>query len=140
MNRSTSRVEVRALDRPEAVVTYPMGETQQVRLGGTVISRIVLQPGWKWLEHAQPLVGTASCELYHRGVVLSGWLGIRTDAGEEVLQARISAGARSSLRLCLDRRQPRARGAPAGELPKRRLRRRVQFGGVRHQRQAGISG
>jgi class 3 adenylate cyclase len=82
---STSRVEVRDLDRPEAVVTYPMGETQQVRLAGTVISRVVLQPGWKWMEHAQPLVGTASCELYHRGVVLSGRLGIRTDAGEEVL-------------------------------------------------------
>jgi class 3 adenylate cyclase len=83
--RSTRPIEVHALNRPEAVVTYPMGETQQVRLAGTVISRIVLQPGWNWLEHAQPLVGTASCELYHRGVVLSGWLGIRTDAGEEVV-------------------------------------------------------
>jgi class 3 adenylate cyclase len=31
------------------------------------------------------MVGTASCELYHRGVVLSGHLGIRTDAGEELV-------------------------------------------------------
>jgi hypothetical protein len=50
-----------------------------------VISRHVLQPGWSWEEHAQPSVGTASCELYHRGVVLSGRMGIRTDEGEELI-------------------------------------------------------
>jgi class 3 adenylate cyclase len=78
-----SPVEIRDLDQPEAVVTYPLGEAQQVRLAGTVVSRIVLQPGWNWQEHAQPTVGTESCELYHRGFVLRGRLGVRTDAGEE---------------------------------------------------------
>ena len=80
-----SRVEVRDLGEPEAVVSYPLGETSQVRLARTVISRHVLQPGWSWEEHAQPSVGTASCELYHRGVVLSGRMGIRTDEGEELI-------------------------------------------------------
>lgn len=82
---SISGIEVRDLSRPEAVVSYPLGENQQVRLAGTVVSRIVLQPGWNWRDHAQPMVGTASCDLYHRGVVLSGRLGIRTDAGEELV-------------------------------------------------------
>ena len=81
--RSSGDLEIRDLGRPEAVVTYPLGENRQVRLAGTVVSRIVLQPGWSWQEHAKPMVGTASCELYHRGVVLAGRLGIRTDAGEE---------------------------------------------------------
>jgi class 3 adenylate cyclase len=80
---STPGVEVRDLRRPDAVVTYPLGENHQVRLAGTVVSRIVLQPGWSWMEHARPLVGTSSCDLYHRGVVLTGRLGVRTDAGEE---------------------------------------------------------
>jgi len=80
-----SRVEVRDLGEPEAVVRDPLGATHQVRLARTVISRHVLQPGWSWLEHAQPLVGTASCELYHRGVVLSGRMGIRTDDGDELI-------------------------------------------------------
>jgi hypothetical protein len=81
-----SRVEVRDLGEPEAVVSDPLGVTYQVRLAQTVISRHVLQPGWSWEEHAQPLwVGTASCELYHRGVVLSGRMGIRTDEGEELI-------------------------------------------------------
>ena len=80
-----SPVGVRDLGDPEAVVTYPLGATYQVRLAGTVVSRHVLQPGWSWEVHAQLLVGTASCELYHRGVVLGGRMGVRTDEGEEVV-------------------------------------------------------
>jgi class 3 adenylate cyclase len=56
-----------------------------VRLAGTVVSHHVLQPGWSWEAHAQAQAGTASCELYHRGVVLSGRMGVRTDEGEEVV-------------------------------------------------------
>jgi hypothetical protein len=40
-----SPVEVRDLGEPEAVVTYPLGATNQVRLAGTVVSRHALQPG-----------------------------------------------------------------------------------------------
>lgn len=80
-----SRVEVRDLGEPEAVIRYPLGASYQVRLAGTVVSRHVLQPGWSWEAHAQPQVGTASCELYHRGVVLRGRMGVRTDEGEELV-------------------------------------------------------
>jgi len=80
-----NRVEIRDLSEPEAVVNYPLGATYQVRLAGTVVSHHVLRPGWSWEEHAQPQVGTPSCELYHRGVVLSGRMGVRTDEGEEVV-------------------------------------------------------
>jgi class 3 adenylate cyclase len=80
-----SRVEIRDLGEPEAVVTYPLGTTYQVRLAGTVVSHHVLQPGWSWEAHAQPQAGTASCALYHRGVVLSGRMGVRTDEGQEVV-------------------------------------------------------
>jgi class 3 adenylate cyclase len=80
-----SRIEVRDLGEPEAVVTYPLGTSSQVRLGGTVVTRHVLQPGWSWEQHAQPLVGTTSCELYHRGVVLRGRMGVRTDEGDQLI-------------------------------------------------------
>jgi class 3 adenylate cyclase len=79
------RVEVRDLGEPEAVVSYPLGTSNQVRLAQTVVARHVLQPGWSWEEHARPWVGTPSCELYHRGVVLSGRMGVRTDDGEELV-------------------------------------------------------
>ena len=80
-----SRVEVRDLGKPEAVVRYPLGIANQVRLAQTVVTRHVLQPGWSWEEHARPLVGTTSCELYHRGVVIRGRMGVRTDAGEQLV-------------------------------------------------------
>jgi class 3 adenylate cyclase len=82
--RFVSPIEVRDLGEPEAVVTYPLGTTYQVRMAGTVISRHVLQPGWSWEKHAKPMVGTSSCELYHRGVVVRGRMGVRTDEGEVV--------------------------------------------------------
>ena len=79
-----SPVEVRDLDEPEAVVTDPLGATYQVRLAGTVVSRHVLQPGWSWETHSQPCC-RHRLMLYHRGVVLSGYMGIRTDEGEELV-------------------------------------------------------
>jgi class 3 adenylate cyclase len=80
-----SRIEVRDLRQPEATVSHVLGASHQVRLAGTVVTRHVLLPGWSWEAEAQPLVGTASCELYHRGVVLTGRMGVRTDEGEEVV-------------------------------------------------------
>jgi class 3 adenylate cyclase len=80
-----SRVEVRDLHEPDAVVTHPLGVSYQVRMAGTVITRHVLQPGWNWEEHEKSRVGTASCELYHRGVVLRGRMGVRTDEGQELV-------------------------------------------------------
>jgi class 3 adenylate cyclase len=77
-----NRVEVHDLGEPEAIVSGPLSATYQVRLAQTVISRHVLQPGWSWEEHGRPRVGTASCQLFHRGVVVSGRMGIRTDEGE----------------------------------------------------------
>jgi class 3 adenylate cyclase len=66
-------------------VEYPLGTSHQVRLAQTVVTRHVLQPGWSWEEHARPLATTPTCELYHRGVVLSGRMGVRMDDGEELV-------------------------------------------------------
>jgi hypothetical protein len=55
-DRSISSIEVRDLRRPEAVVSYPLGENQRVRLAGTVVIRIVLQPGWNWRQVTRRLV------------------------------------------------------------------------------------
>jgi class 3 adenylate cyclase len=83
-----SGIEVRDLGDPEAVIDQMLGVSHQVRLAGTVVTKHVLQPGWSWEEHAKPEAGTPSCELYHRGVVLSGRMGVRTDDGEVVIIER----------------------------------------------------
>jgi class 3 adenylate cyclase len=80
-----SGIEVRDLDEPEAATTFELGATHQVLLAGTVVSRHILRPGWRWEADARREAGASSCQLYHRGVVLRGRMGVRTDAGEEVV-------------------------------------------------------
>lgn len=79
------KIEVRNLGEPDEVVTFERGVSQQVRLGGMIISYDIQQPGWNWTDHVRPIVGTESCQFHHRGVVLSGRMGIRSDEGEEVV-------------------------------------------------------
>jgi class 3 adenylate cyclase len=79
------RVLVRSLDEPDDVIRYPSGQNEVVHLGGIVVTRDVHQPGWRWDEHVKPIVGTETCQFQHRGVVLRGRMGIRTDEGETVI-------------------------------------------------------
>jgi hypothetical protein len=48
-----SHVEIRDLGAPEAVVSYPLRTSSQVRLAETVVTRHLLQPGWSWEEHTR---------------------------------------------------------------------------------------
>jgi len=83
--RRVGRVLVRSLDEPDDVIRYPLGKNEVVRVGGIVVTRDVHQPGWRWDEHVKPIVGTDTCQFHHRGVVLSGRMGIGTDEGETVI-------------------------------------------------------
>lgn len=79
------RVLVRSLDEADDIIRFPLGRNDVVRLGGIVVTRDVHQPGWRWDEHVRPIVGTDTCQFHHRGVVLSGRMGIRTDEGETIV-------------------------------------------------------
>ena len=79
------KIEVKDLSTPDEVITFERGHSNQVRIGGILVSRDTHQPGWTWWEHIRPLVGTESCQFHHRGVILSGRMGVRSDEGEEVV-------------------------------------------------------
>ena len=79
------RVLVRSLDEADDVIRFPLGRNDVIRLGGIVVTRDVHQPGWSWDAHVRPIVGTDTCQFHHRGVVLSGRMGIRTDEGEIIV-------------------------------------------------------
>ena len=81
-NMAVGRVLVGNLDEPDEVIRYPLGENEIVRLGGSVVTRDVHQPGWRWDQHVKPIVGTETCQFHHRGVVLRGHMGVRTDEGD----------------------------------------------------------
>jgi hypothetical protein len=72
-----SRIQVRSFREPDETLTPPLGKSAIVRIGEVTVERGVLQPGWSWRQHVKPIVRTERCRFHHRGVVLSGQLGIR---------------------------------------------------------------
>ena len=76
-----SSLESKSFDEPDEIVTLPLLREQVVVLGEVHVARIEHEPGWSWLEHMQPVVGTPSCLHHHQGVVISGAAEIVTDRG-----------------------------------------------------------
>jgi mannose-6-phosphate isomerase-like protein (cupin superfamily) len=65
-------VIVKKFDHPDEVRNFEKGKFELVHLGGMTIGRATYQPGWKWSEHVGKAAGTASCEVEHVGMVVSG--------------------------------------------------------------------
>src|SRR5262245_22970933 len=80
-----SQIQVRSFREPDETLTPPLGKSAIVRIGELTVEHGVLQPGWSWRQHVKPIVRTESCRFHHRGIVLSGQLGIRMDDGEEAI-------------------------------------------------------
>ena len=53
-------------------------------MGSVMASRVVIQPGWKWSECIQPIVGGQSCQAPHLGVIAQGTLHVIHDDGTEL--------------------------------------------------------
>ena len=71
------------LDAPDDSRSFEHGELTMVSLGGVTFARAAFRPGWRWSEDMRPLVGTASCQVAHQAVVISGRLRVKMDNGEE---------------------------------------------------------
>ena len=75
---------VKSLDRPDERPELPKGHAEMVRLGDHVVVRGVLEPGWRWSNDWQPIMGTPSCQVPHTGIVLSGRWHVEMDDGTAV--------------------------------------------------------
>ena len=75
--------EHRDFAAPDDVRTFSHGRLELLRLGGSEIGRLVLQPGWRWSEHVKPVAGTELCEAPHFQYHVAGTLRIRTADGAE---------------------------------------------------------
>jgi len=71
------------LSAPDETLSLEKASARTVRLGETVIGRLVLEPGWQWSRYVRPIAGTPSCLFHHVGVTLSGVMGGRMDDGTE---------------------------------------------------------
>jgi hypothetical protein len=75
----------RSFESPDEVRTPSMATVDVVDVGGIEVGRFTFQPGWRWRESIQPIVGTDNCEAEHLGYVISGRLAISHQDGTELM-------------------------------------------------------
>ncbi|HZT06429.1 MAG TPA: cupin domain-containing protein [Chloroflexota bacterium] len=83
------QIEVKSHSTPDEVRTPDKTRVELVRVGGSTLGRLTLQPGWKWSECIKPVVHTESCQVHHVGYALSGSITVRLTNGN---QATIKGG------------------------------------------------
>jgi hypothetical protein len=77
------KLEVKDFNNPDEVRTFDKGKLELIKVGGALIGRATLQPGWKWSESVKPIAKTESCEAPHFQYHASGTIRIRMDDGTE---------------------------------------------------------
>lgn len=75
--------ESKGFQEPLEVREFPLGRLELIKLGTSIIGRAVFQPGWRWCDSVQPLVGTSSCDAPHLQYHISGVMHVLMDDGTE---------------------------------------------------------
>ena len=68
---------------PDEVRSFPNGRAELINIGGGVVGKLTLQPGWRWSKDVKPIAGTELCEAPHFQYQLSGRIHIRMEDGAE---------------------------------------------------------
>jgi hypothetical protein len=55
-----------------------------VKIGGSEIGRLTLEPGWRWSDHVKPIAGTDLCAAPHFQYHVSGTLHVVMADGSEL--------------------------------------------------------
>ena len=78
-------IELVNLDGPTETRHFEKGRFDLYRVGPATLGRATYAPGWRWSTHVVPTAGTASCQVEHVGLVLSGQAVAKMDDGTERL-------------------------------------------------------
>ncbi len=76
--------EAKDFAAPDEVRTFEKGRAEILNMGGGVIGRLVLEPGWRWMDHVKPIAGTELCEAPHFQYHVSGTLHVVMADGTEL--------------------------------------------------------
>lgn len=82
-------VEVKRFDKPDDVMEFgERGRSEVINVGGAMVVRSILEPGWSWVEDIKPNVeGLESCPLHHREYVVAGRIRYEVVESGEVVEA-----------------------------------------------------
>jgi hypothetical protein len=81
MPRTKKKAELKRFGRADEVRKFPKGRLELVKIGGAVVGRATLLPGWKWSECVKPIVKTESCKAPHFQYHVAGRLKVLMDDG-----------------------------------------------------------
>ena len=83
-------MQVKSFESPDEVRPFEgNGRADVLDIGGRVVGRTTLEPGWRWSRNVKPLAGTDSCQVSHLGYCLSGRMKVIMDDGSE---SQVSSG------------------------------------------------
>jgi hypothetical protein len=77
------KAESKSFTKPEEVREIPLGRLELLTIGGAIVGRATLQPGWRWSNSVKPIAMTLSCESAHFQYHISGTLRVVMDDGKE---------------------------------------------------------
>lgn len=73
--------EHKGFARPDETRPFEKGRIEVLNIGGGVVGRLTLEPGWRWSTHVKPAARTALCEAPHFQYHLSGRLHVQMADG-----------------------------------------------------------
>ena len=76
-------MEVKSFAVPDEVREFPNGRLELINVGGAVVGRATLAPGWRWSTSLKPIVKTESCQAPHFQYQISGRLMVLMDDGTQ---------------------------------------------------------
>lgn len=77
------KADVKSFDIPDEVREFANGRLELLNIGGAIVGRAVLEPGWRWATSIQSIAGTKSCEAPHFQYHVAGVLRVKMDDGSE---------------------------------------------------------
>jgi hypothetical protein len=78
-----ARAEHSTFASPNEVRTFEKGRLELIKIGGGVVGRLTLEPGWRWSKHVKPIAGTEWCEAPHFQYQVSGKMHVKMTDGTE---------------------------------------------------------
>jgi len=72
----------KSFNSPDETRTFPNGKLDILKFGeASTVSIGTFLPGWHWAESVKPIVKTESCQVTHRGYIISGWMHVVMEDG-----------------------------------------------------------
>jgi hypothetical protein len=78
------KAEKKDFSTPDEVREFDKGKLALLNIGGGVVGRLSLEPGWRWSTDVKPIAHTELCEAPHFQYQLSGQLHIVMGDGTEL--------------------------------------------------------